>query len=82
MAKTKKTTKPAAPRSLRRSTDNTPFFTFRITQQTIYWLILSILVLALGIWITYLNIKVQTIYDHIETINSASTIVKPTNTKE
>lgn len=46
-----------------------PFLTFRITNQTLYWLILAALVLALGMWVTSINIKVQNIYDSIDAVN-------------
>ena len=53
-------------RSFRRSRPTTPFFTFKVTNQTVYWLILSLFVLGLGVWVTYLNVKVQRIYDQID----------------
>ena len=48
------------------------FFTFRFTQQTAYWLILSILVLALGVWVMNLTVKVQSIYDDIDATNMSN----------
>lgn len=64
-------------RSLRRSEEETPFMTFRITQQSVYWLILSLLVLALGIWVITLSVKVQDLYDQIETSSSESATILP-----
>lgn len=46
------------------------FFTFKFTYQTVYWLILCALVLALGIWVIDLNVKVQKIYDQIDMNNT------------
>jgi len=46
------------------------FFTFKFTYQTAYWLILCALVLALGIWVIDLNVKVQKIYDQIDMNNT------------
>ena len=70
MATTKKksstTHKQSGERSLARSSSDTPFFTFRITQQSIYWLILCLLVLALGVWVITLSVKVQQIYDQVD----------------
>lgn len=63
---TKKVAKQPVMQSFKPAPDTEPFFTFRITHQTVYWFILSMLVLALGIWVTYLNIKVQHIYDQID----------------
>jgi hypothetical protein len=62
--------KAVAVRSFRRSEEKIPFFTFEFTQQSLYWLILSVLVLALGAWVMYLNVKIQDLYDQVE-INSA-----------
>lgn len=44
-----------------------PFFTLRFTHQTFYWTVLSLLVLALGIWVVTLNVRVQQLYDQVET---------------
>lgn len=69
----KSTTKPAVKKqkavthqSFRPTKENTPFMTFQFTQQSVYWLILSVLVLALGAWVMYLNVKIQDIYDQVE----------------
>lgn len=43
-----------------------PFLTLRISNQTVYWLILSSIVLGLALWVTSINIKVQEIYDSID----------------
>jgi len=53
-------------KSFKKSERVEPFFTFRFTQQTLYWLILGLLVIGLGIWVMTLNMKVQAIYDQIE----------------
>lgn len=74
MAVTKKkdSTKKSHMRSLRRSDNEGPFFTLRITQQSAYWLILCLLILALGVWVITLSVKVHTIYDQVEHENQAS----------
>ena len=72
--------KPKAPamQSFKPVAATEPFFTFRITRQTVYWSILSILVLALGIWVTNINMKVQEIYDSIDATNmQADALVLP-----
>ncbi|MNH50130.1 hypothetical protein D3C73_17370 [compost metagenome] len=43
-----------------------PFFTFKITRQTVYWLILSVIVIGLAAWVLQLNARIQSIYDQIE----------------
>lgn len=65
--------------SFRLSQESEPFFTFRITNQTIYWLVLCGLVLALGAWVMTINNKVQQIYDQIDQstqTDTATPIVK------
>jgi hypothetical protein len=52
--------------SFRRYDDTTPFMTFKFTQQSLYWLILSVVVLALGAWVMYLNVQIQNLYDQVE----------------
>jgi|EndMetStandDraft_8_1072994.scaffolds.fasta_scaffold621025_2 hypothetical protein len=83
MAATKKK-KPAKKevqyKSFVRSEGPKPFVNFKVTQQTAYWLILGVLILALGTWAMYLTIKVQRVYDAVEANNSAnSTYVMPMN---
>lgn len=72
VAKSTTSNKPkvAAARSLHKTTEKTPFFTYRFTIQSLYWSILSVLVLVLGAWVMYLDAKIQSIYDQVE-INSA-----------
>lgn len=60
-------------RSFRVARPNEPFFTFRITHQTVYWAILAIIILALGLWVIDINDRVQRIYDQIDSINETST---------
>jgi hypothetical protein len=57
-------------RTLRPSPEEFPFFTYRLTQQTVYWLILSLLILALGIWVVTLSVKVQSLYDKVDKASS------------
>lgn len=69
---TKKTVKKtAAPRSFQKTGEAVPFLTFKPTVQTVYWLVLGVLVLALGAWVMYLNVKVQDIYDQIDANTNA-----------
>lgn len=78
MAKKKSTTTPTL-RSFKRS-PNPPFLVFRITHQTVYWLILGALILALGIWTVILSLRVQTLYDQID--KNASSDVRSAPTKQ
>jgi len=58
-------------RSFRAARVSEPFFTFRITHQTFYWLILAVLVVGLAAWVMSISIKVQHIYDQIDATNQA-----------
>lgn len=68
------TKRPVAPvmRSFAPARTTEPFFTFRITHQTLYWLVLAMIVLALGVWVTVISVKVQQIYDQIDETNAAT----------
>jgi hypothetical protein len=57
-----------------------PFFTFRISHQTLYWLVLAGIVLGLGIWVVNINDKVQRIYDQIDQTNSTINALPDPNT--
>lgn len=69
ISKKKPATKKKATRSFERATAPN-FMSFQLTQQTVYWSILCVLVLALGIWVTFLSVQVQNIYDQIEITNA------------
>lgn len=70
---TVRTKKTAAPemRSFRAARVSEPFFTFRITHQTFYWLILAVIVVGLAAWVMSISIKVQHIYDQIDATNQS-----------
>ena len=65
-----KGSKNAPMQSFKRSQPEESFFTFKLTQQTLYWLILSVIVLILGVWVIRLESEVQGIYDSIEVNNA------------
>ena len=66
--------------SFRASSDGTPFLTLAITRQTLYWGILSFIVLIMGLWIIHLQNEINKIYDAIEAnqmqIDTRSYIIK------
>ncbi len=53
------------------------FVSFRMTDQTIYWAVLSFIVLSLGLWVVTINDKVQRMYDQIDAQNSDDSLVVP-----
>lgn len=57
---------PSGLKSFRLSSSPRPFLTFSITRDTIYWLILSVAILALGSWVVNLQVKINDIYDKID----------------
>ena len=66
-ARASKSTAPM--KSFKRTNNDLPFFTFRATSQTLYWLVLSGVVLVLGLWVNSINMRVQSIYDQIDASN-------------
>lgn len=58
--------KPHRMRTLRLSPEESPFMTYKLTHQTVYWLALCLLILALGIWVITLSVKVQSLYDRVD----------------
>jgi len=46
-----------------------PFLTFRFTQQTVYWLVLCLVVLVFGISVLNISSDIQGIYDQIDSSN-------------
>lgn len=68
--RTKKIVAPTM-RSFRASAPEEPFFTFRISHQTFYWLILAVIVVGLAAWVLSISIEVQHIYDQIDATNQS-----------
>lgn len=67
----KKTTKGTAStmRSFRLSREPNPFTTFRVTRQTFYWLVFSIVVFVFAIWILNLQLQIIQLTDSINFMN-------------
>lgn len=59
-----------AQRSFKVSKPITPFFTFQLTKQTLYWLVIGGVVLLFGIWLLELQSDIQSIYDSIDAVNA------------
>ena len=62
-AKKVSTKKQPEMRSFRIATDQQPFTEFRITRQTIYWIILIAFIIFAQLWILKLQIDVATLID-------------------
>lgn len=72
---------PNTRRSFKVTQPQDPFFTFRITHQTIYWLVLAGFVLLLGLWVTDINVRVNRIYDQVDAKNAADADMLPVKKK-
>lgn len=53
-----------------------PFWVWRWTIETVYWLILLLLILAMGVWVMQLTMQTQSIYDKVQFINTTSEAVQ------
>lgn len=62
-SKSAKVQKTDAIRSFRIHQDTRPFTSFRITRQTIYWIILVCFIIFVQLWILKLQIEVATLLD-------------------
>ncbi len=89
-SKSRRVTKPrkAAPRkkqvkteSFKLTRNDRPFLSFNPTIQTVYWIILGVIVIAFTAWIMKLQADINTIYDQIDT-NDSIIIEEPTTKKE
>lgn len=61
-------------RSFRAYPGEKPFFNVRINQQTFYWLVICLLILALGMWTLFLTMKIQHIYDKVDMMTTAANL--------
>lgn len=57
-------------KSFRVARNDVPFFTFQLTKQTLYWLVLGAVVVAFTLWILKLQSDIQEIYNTIDANNS------------
>ena len=56
--------------------EQTEFMTFRITKQTLYWLVLGAVVILFTVWLTQLQADIQSLYDQIDANNTESSLVE------
>lgn len=69
-------------RSFRVAQAEAPFFTFKLTKQTLYWLVLSAVVVAFTLWILKLQSDIEDIYNSIDATNNAVIEVPQTHHKK
>jgi len=53
--------------SFRLSKSDKPFISFELTVQTFYWAVIGLIVLALGVYVTVLQIRINALYDQVDT---------------
>jgi hypothetical protein len=53
--------------------EETEFMTFRITRQTLYWLVLGVVVIMFTLWLTRLQSDIQDLYDQIDATTAEMT---------
>ena len=53
-------------RHLRLTRETEPFFTFRVSRETLHWLILSVVVISFVLWVTKLEGEIVDAYDKID----------------
>jgi len=68
----RKSSKKSSMQTFKIARPSTPFLTFAITRQTLYWTIIAAAVLVFGFWVIHLQNKVNNLYDTVEANNIAS----------
>lgn len=70
--KPKKVTNKKQPsqQSFRKCPEAQPFMTFKITSQTVYWLIICVLVFLVGIWLIKMQNDIMSLYDKVDTMRA------------
>lgn len=53
--------------------EESDFFTFRVTRETFYWIVLGVVVVAFTMWIMKLQSDINAIYDQID-VSAADTM--------
>lgn len=56
--------------SLRLQKQTTPFITASVGRETLYWIVLGVVVISFTLWIMKLQSDIQAIYDSIDATNS------------
>ena len=53
--------------------EETEFMTFRVTRQTLYWMVLGLVVILFTLWLTRLQADIQDLYNQIDATTVEST---------
>ena len=70
--KPKKVTNKKQPsqQSFHKCPETQPFMTFKITSQTVYWLIICVLVFLVGIWLIKMQNDIMSLYDQVDAMRA------------
>ncbi len=52
--------------------ETAPFMRFKLTSQTLYWIVLGLVVIAFTMWLMNLQDSIQSLYDEIDATNTTS----------
>ena len=76
---TKKTVTKKQPKmeSFRLAKETEPFMRAKITDQTIYWLIIGVMSITFVLWIVKFQADIDTLYDQIEYIQQQDELLEP-----
>lgn len=76
---TKKTVSKKQPKmkSFRLAKETEPFMRAKITDQTIYWLIIGVMSITFVLWIVKFQADIDTLYDQIEHIQQQDELLEP-----
>lgn len=81
VVKGKASTKNKDVKSFVLTAEREPFFTFKVTKQTLYWLVIAVISLAFSGWIYKVQADINDLYDQIELMQaSESTLSQPLET--
>lgn len=69
---------PAHKSSAASARSNSEFMQPKFTEQTVYWLIIGVAVIALAAWVLSLQVQLNEMYDEIDAAASSYVIPKPT----
>jgi hypothetical protein len=61
--------------------ETAPFMTFKPTSQTLYWIVLGLVVIAFTMWLMNLQDSVQSLYDEVDASNATSVSMPMTKQK-
>lgn len=62
-----------------RSAKKSTFLTMTPTAETVYWIVLGVVVILLAVWVLNLTAKINNIYDQIDVQNATNSVIEPSS---